>query len=95
MLWGPATEEEFKYAKEFFVLPQKTRIIWNNGARITDIYRTVESFRTANRRAGQRKSAWLAYGYVLSQQEFHAIALHDCDILTYKGICSQGCAILL
>lgn len=26
----------------------------------------------------------MAYGYVLSQQYFHAIALHDCDILTYS-----------
>jgi glucosyl-3-phosphoglycerate synthase len=25
----------------------------------------------------------MAYGYVLSQQDFHVIALHDCDILTY------------
>ena len=82
---GPATEEEFKYAKEFFsVLPQKTRIIWNSGARITDIYRTVESSELPTGEQGKGKSAWLAYGYVLSQQEFHAIALHDCDILTYK-----------
>jgi len=82
---GPATEEEFKYAKEFFsVLPQKTRIIWNSGARITDIYRTVASSELPTGEQGKGKSAWLAYGYVLSQQEFHAIALHDCDILTYK-----------
>ena len=25
----------------------------------------------------------MAYGYILSRQEFKAIALHDCDILTY------------
>jgi glucosyl-3-phosphoglycerate synthase len=26
----------------------------------------------------------MAYGYILSQHEFHVIALHDCDILTYS-----------
>ncbi len=82
---GPATEEEFKYAKEFFsVLPQKTRIIWNSGARITEIYNAVESADLPTGEPGKGKSAWMAYGYVLSQQEFHAIALHDCDILTYS-----------
>ena len=82
---GPATEEEFKYAKEFFsVLPQKTRIIWNSGPRITDMYTTVESSELPTGEPGKGKSAWMAYGYVLSQQEFHAIALHDCDILTYS-----------
>ncbi|MCG2710346.1 MAG: hypothetical protein L6246_08545 [Thermodesulfovibrionales bacterium] len=81
---GPATEEEFKYSKEFFsALPQKTRIIWNSGARITEIYKAVESSELPTVEPGKGKSAWMAYGYVLSQQEFHAIALHDCDILTY------------
>lgn len=82
---GPATEEEFKYAKEFFsVLPQKTRIIWNSGSRVTEIYKAVESADLPTGEPGKGKSAWMAYGYVLSQQEFHAIALHDCDILTYS-----------
>ncbi|MBA3061232.1 MAG: glycosyl transferase, partial [Nitrospirae bacterium] len=81
---GPATEEEFKYAKEFFsVLPQKTRIIWNSGSRVTEIYNAVESADLPTGEPGKGKSAWMAYGYVLSQREFHAIALHDCDILTY------------
>ena len=26
----------------------------------------------------------MAYGYILSRQEFQAIALHDCDITTYS-----------
>ena len=66
------------------MLPQKTRIIWNSGPRITDMYTTVESSELPTGEPGKGKSAWMAYGYVLSQQEFHAIALHDCDILTYS-----------
>jgi len=82
---GPATEEEFRHAREFFsVLPQKTSIIWNTGTRMAEIYRTVEAAGLPIGEPGKGRSAWMAYGYVLSQQEFHVIALHDCDILTYS-----------
>lgn len=82
---GPATEEEFKHAKEFFsVLPQKTSIIWNTGPRMDEIYKTIEKAELPVGEYGKGRSAWMAYGYILSQQEFHVIALHDCDIITYS-----------
>ncbi len=82
---GPATKKEFKYAKKFFSgLPQKTRIIWNTGPKITEIYKAIESAELPTGEQGKGRSAWMAYGYVLSYQDFHAIALHDCDILTYS-----------
>ena len=82
---GPATDEEFRRAKDFFsVLPQKTSIIWNSGPRLTEIYNTVESEGLPIGETGKGRSAWMAYGYILSRQEFHVIALHDCDILTYS-----------
>jgi len=41
---GSASEEEFRHAKEFFsILPQKTRIIWNTGQKISEIYKAIES----------------------------------------------------
>ncbi len=82
---GPATEEEFKHAKEFFsVLPQNTRIVWNSGPKIDEIYRAVEDAELPIGEPGKGRSAWMAYGYILSKQYFHGIALHDCDILTYN-----------
>lgn len=82
---GPATEEEFRHAKNFFsVLPQKTSIIWNTGERIGKIYKTIARAELPIGEQGKGRSAWMAYGYVLSQLEFQAIALHDCDILTYS-----------
>lgn len=82
---GPATAEEFEKARKFFsVLPQETKIIWNTGPRISEVYRAIESADLPTGEHGKGKSAWMAYGYVLSQQDFHAIALHDCDILTYS-----------
>jgi glucosyl-3-phosphoglycerate synthase len=82
---GPCNEEEFKFARQFFSdLPQKTSIAWNSGPRLTEIYKAIESEGLPIGETGKGRSAWLAYGYVLSQQEFHVIALHDCDILTYS-----------
>lgn len=82
---GPATEEEFRHAKKFFsALPQKVSIIWNTGPRISEIYKTIERADLPTGEHGKGRSAWMAYGYVLSQQRFQTIVLHDCDILTYS-----------
>ena len=81
---GPASDEEFKYAKKFFSeLPQKTSIIWNTGDNMSSIYKAIEEAGLPTGEPGKGRSAWMAYGYVLSQQDFHVIALHDCDIITY------------
>jgi glucosyl-3-phosphoglycerate synthase len=82
---GPASKEEFKRAKEFFsVLPQKTRILWNSGPALSEIYGAIEAAELPIGEQGKGRSAWMAYGYILSLQKFHAVALHDCDILTYS-----------
>lgn len=82
---GPASEEEFKHAKDFFsVLPQKARIIWNSGPRIVEVYKAIEAADLPIGLPGKGRSAWMAYGYILSERHFHGIALHDCDILTYN-----------
>ena len=82
---GPASEEEFQHAKEFFsVLPQNTRIVWNSGPKIDELYRAIEDSELPIGEPGKGRSAWMAYGYILSKQYFHGIALHDCDILTYN-----------
>jgi len=82
---GPCTKEEFDHAKDFFsVLPQKTSLIWNNGERIMEIYETIKSTGLPLGEPGKGLSAWMAYGYVISQKEIRVIALHDCDILTYN-----------
>ncbi|MEW6571850.1 MAG: glycosyl transferase [Nitrospirota bacterium] len=82
---GPASDKEFKFARRFFsVLPQRTRIVWNTGPRLRKIYKSIKAADLPIGESGKGRSAWMAYGYVLSRQEFHAIALHDCDIVTYN-----------
>ncbi len=81
---GPATSEEFDHVRRFFsVLPQKTTILWNSGKRVSAIYQAIEKEGLPIGEEGKGRSVWMAYGYSLSRQEFHAIALHDCDIVSY------------
>ncbi len=82
---GGASEDEFKHAKEFFsALPQRTRIIWNSGPRISEIYKAIEGIDLPIGEEGKGKSVWMAYGYILAQPNLRVIALHDCDITTYS-----------
>lgn len=81
---GPASEEEFRHAKNFFSeLPQKTSIIWNTGRNLSEVYKAIQDEGLPIGEHGKGRSAWMAYGYILSCHSFHVIALHDCDILTY------------
>lgn len=81
---GPATPEEFRFAKNFFsALPQKTTLIWNSGARIQGILKTLGNAGLDLGMEGKGKSAWMAYGNILARGECDVIALHDCDILSY------------
>jgi glucosyl-3-phosphoglycerate synthase len=90
---GPASEKEFNCARSFFsALPQKTNVIWNNGKRIGEIFSAIESEKLSTGLEGKGRAAWMAYGYVLSQHQFNAIALHDCDITTYsRDLLSRLC----
>ncbi len=60
----------------------KGLFIWNIGTRIDEIYKTIEKAELPVGESGKERSARMAYGYIFSQQECQAIALHDCDILT-------------
>jgi glucosyl-3-phosphoglycerate synthase len=81
---GRTDSEQFRFAKEFFAgLPQEKVIIWNDGPRLSKIYKLLEDeFGPFDK--GKGLSAWMAYGYVLASQKSQVIALHDCDILSYE-----------
>ena len=82
---GPCSKKEFDKARKFFsVLPQETRLIWNNGKRVSNVYKKIKSAGLQLGDTGKGQSAWMAYGYILAQRDIRVIALHDCDILTYN-----------
>jgi glucosyl-3-phosphoglycerate synthase len=79
-----ATEPQFHHAREFFsALPQDTHILWNDGPRLRALDAQLKAEGLAPPQPGKGRNAWYCFGYALALQKPQAIALHDCDILTY------------
>lgn len=80
-----ASALEFRLAKEYFAaLPQRVRLIWNDGARIQGILKLLVSHEIDIGLQGKGRGCWTAFGYVLARQQSAVIALHDCDVLSYN-----------
>lgn len=84
---GPADAEEFARAKKYFGPLRKegrrVRLIWNDGERMQSLYDEISDAGLSAGPHGKGRSAWMAYGYVISRKESYVIALHDCDIVSY------------
>ena len=80
-----ANAEEFAYAREFFsVLPQRHRILWNEGPRLRKLNVQLIEKGIAPKELGKGRNVWYCYGYAIASGRSEAIAIHDCDILTYN-----------
>jgi glucosyl-3-phosphoglycerate synthase len=79
-----ANEKQFEHAKVFFSeLPQQVHLLWNDGPWLREIDAELQSMNLAPTQAGKGRNAWYCLGYALALERCEAIALHDCDILTY------------
>jgi glucosyl-3-phosphoglycerate synthase len=80
-----ADKEQYLHAREFFAaLPQHHRILWNDGPRLRAIDEELQALGLAPTEAGKGRNVWYCLGYTLASRRSQAIALHDCDILTYS-----------
>jgi glucosyl-3-phosphoglycerate synthase len=80
-----ASALEFRLAKEYFsALPQRVRLIWNDGARVQEILKLLVSHEIDIGLPGKGRGCWMAFGYILARSQSKVIALHDCDILSYN-----------
>lgn len=80
-----ASEEQYRIALEFFSgLPQRKKILWNDGPRLRAIDKKLEEKGLSPSEAGKGRNVWFCLGYALASGQTKSIALHDCDILTYK-----------
>src|SRR5436853_1110021 len=80
-----ASALEFRLAKEYFsALPQRVRLIWNDGTHIQDILKLLVSHEIDVGLQGKGRGCWTAFGYVLARRQSKVIALHDCDVLSYS-----------
>lgn len=80
-----ADEREYEYARSFFSrLPQHHRILWNDGPRLLALDKMLKEKGLAPTELGKGRNVWYCYGYTLASGKSKAVALHDCDIITYK-----------
>ncbi|SPP65984.1 glycosyl transferase [Nitrospira lenta] len=79
-----ASAREFRLAKEYFsILPQRVRVIWNDGNRIQHILKRLTDNAIDVGLAGKGRGCWTAFGYILARHQSKVLALHDCDIVSY------------
>ena len=79
-----ADEKQFRHALEFFgELPQQHRILWNDGPRLQAIDKELQEKGLAPQELGKGRNVWYCLGYIFASGKSEAIALHDCDIVTY------------
>ncbi|MDG1096857.1 MAG: glycosyl transferase [Methylophilaceae bacterium] len=80
-----ANEEQYQFALDFFsVLPQRKKILWNDGPRLKAIDAKLKQEGISPVEKGKGRNVWFCMGYALASGKARSIAMHDCDILTYK-----------
>lgn len=80
-----ADREQFLYARSFFSrLPQRHRILWQDGPRLKQLDAELAREGLAPGEPGKGRNVWYCTGYVLASDRTHCVALHDCDILTWQ-----------
>ena len=79
-----ANEAEYFKARDFFArLPQAHQILWNDGPNLKKIDEDLRNRGLAPTQLGKGRNVWYCMGYTLAVNAVEAVALHDCDIVTY------------
>ena len=79
-----ANEAQYREALDFFgELPQHHRVLWNDGSRLRALDAELQEQGLAPEEEGKGRNVWYCLGYMLATDKVEAIALHDCDIVTY------------
>jgi len=79
-----ANEQEYRQAIQYFKrLPQNHQILWNDGPNLRKIDEMLQQEGLSPTQMGKGRNVWYCMGYMLASGQSEAIALHDCDIVTY------------
>jgi glucosyl-3-phosphoglycerate synthase len=79
-----ADQQQYRHALAFFGrLPQRHRVLWNDGPRLQALDAQLQALDLAPKELGKGRNVWYCMGYSLASRQSEAIALHDCDIVTY------------
>ncbi|WP_346836968.1 glycosyl transferase [Microbulbifer sp. SAOS-129_SWC] len=79
-----ADESQYRDAlAQFNRLPQPVRVLWNDGPRLRELDAKLQERGLAPLEPGKGRNVWYCLGYILASGRGEAVALHDCDIVTY------------
>ena len=79
-----ANEEEYRKALVVFnQLPQETKVLWNDGPRLRAVDQDLRDAKLSPDQMGKGRNVWFCMGYALGSNQADALAIHDCDIVTY------------
>ncbi len=80
-----ANRDQFAHAVEYFSrLPQEHVVIWNDSPRQLEIGARLQKMGLYPSEPGKGKNVWTCLGYLMACQDSAVVAIHDCDITTYK-----------
>jgi glucosyl-3-phosphoglycerate synthase len=86
-----ADKAQYRQALAFFGrLPQRHRVLWNEGPRLQALDAELQAQDLAPRELGKGRNVWYCMGYTLASGRAESVALHDCDITTYdRGLLAR------
>lgn len=80
-----ADEEQFRHVKERLKpLPSEVKVLWHDGPRIQSLLQELKDAEFTTAKQGKGRGVWMAMGYALTDKSVYTIALHDCDIFSYR-----------
>ena len=82
---GATRAREWRRAQHFFQqLPQEPVLLWNDGPRMTALFKKLEDAEISPGAGGKGRNVWICLGYVLASEQARMVAMHDCDIVSYN-----------
>lgn len=79
-----ADEAKYRHALSYFSgLGSSCVVLWNDGPRMQAIHERLKSLNLAPDSPGKGRNVWYCFGYVQASAVAEAVAVHDCDIVTY------------
>jgi glucosyl-3-phosphoglycerate synthase len=82
---GATRKRDWRRARQVFrQLPQQPVLLWNDGPRMTALFKKLEDAEISPGPSGKGRNVWICLGYVLASEQARMVAMHDCDIVTYS-----------
>ncbi len=82
---GATRQSDWRKAKQLFgQLPQKPILLWNDGPRLSALFRHLDDAELGPGTIGKGRNVWICFGLVLASEQARMIAVHDCDIISYN-----------